>query len=104
MHAKLFGGGGVHPAAVHVGAGQGDRLISRDGVDGSQRRLRVIGPQGVSEPHADHVLVRIERALRAPCVQMFAEHVKGLFGAAGLNQIQSSQGVRPLGEVRVAVP
>ena len=45
---------GIDPAAMHVGAGQCDRLIPGRRVDGGQRRLLVTRPQRMAEPHTHH--------------------------------------------------
>ena len=67
-------------------------------------RLGVIGPQGMPEAHADHILVRVECAAFTTLLQVPTQHVERFASTACINQIEPSQRVRPLREMRVAVP
>lgn len=56
------------------------------------------------EAHADHILVRVECAAFTTLLQVSTQHVERFAGTACINQIEPSQRVRPLREMRVAVP
>ena len=104
LYAEFACGGGIHPAAMHVGAGEHHGLVACDFVDGGERGLFVIGPQRMTEPHAHHITIGAEPPLGTQIVKMTPQHHHRLVRTAGADQIEPSQRVRPLREMRMAIP